>query len=240
MANLKGVIVTVLLSQTAWMILYLVETFSIIEKALGIFFPVGALALLGMITFIKLILPADCYSKANKRIEKRGLIFYMSCLFSWSCIVDGIFYLEAVGLVTGFSGFYLKTGEPYLGASFGTLCDLWDATVHYLMHLRIVYCIDNGKDYRDVLLFYLGSMLSSMVLLLIGGLGGVHGDFYSATFLNTPYVILPVYVLLLTMNSPRPIPAKLKRYIVISAIIFGIIYNWFCMLLKILKFLQSI
>jgi len=203
MANIQGVVVTVLLSQTAWLALYLVETYSILETASSIFLTVGVVVLLGLTAFIKFILPPDGYSKGNKKIEKRGLVFYMCCLFAWSCIVDGIFFFEAIEIITGFSGFYLKIGEPYLGTSFGTLCDVWDLTVHYLLYLRIIYCIDNGKDYRNVLLLYLGSMLCSLVLLLIGGLGGIHGDFYPATILNTPYVVLPIYVLLLVMNSPR-------------------------------------
>ena len=211
MTNLQGVVVTLLLSQTAWLVLYCVENFPILESPSLLFLPLGTVLLIGLFIFLKFVLPSNAYSVTDKKIERRGLLYYTCCLFSWSCIVDGIFFLEHVQLVSGFTGFYLKIGEPYLGTSFGSICNAWDATVHYFLYLTIIYCIDNGKDYRDILLFYLGSMLCSMILLLMGGLGGIHGDFYPATVLNTPYVILPIYELLTVMNKQRPSPANLER-----------------------------
>ena len=210
MANLKGLIVTLLLSQTSWPLLYSVEKFSVVESPSSIFV-LGTALLLGVVLAFKLLLPSDAYSKFNKKIEKRGLIFYMSCLFSWSCMVSTIFYLVTVELASGFAGFYLKVGEPYLNTSFGTLSNLWDGVVHFFLYLRIVYCIDNGKGYRDTLLFYLGSMLCSMIHMLFGGLGGIHAGFYPATLLALPYVILPVCALFSVMNSPRPVSTNSKR-----------------------------
>ena len=217
MGNYKGVIVAFVLSHTSWILLYCVERFAlleILESVAVLFLPVGFAALLLVITSLKWILPPTALSKNSKKIEKRGFLYYMSCLFCWTCIVDGIFYLEGLSIVSGFAGFYLKIGEPYLGTSFGTLCNVWDAVVHYVLYLRIIYCIDNGKDYRNVALFNLGSMLASMILLLIGGLGGTYGGLYPATFLNLPFVFAPVYALLIVVNSSRTSRANTKRWVI--------------------------
>lgn len=207
MANIKGVILTVLISQTAWLVLYYVDKEESLRSKPLALLPVGCIALVLTVCLLRILLPPnECSSSksSKQKIEKRGLLYYTCCLFSWSCIVDGIFYLEVIGTVKGFmASYYLTYAEPYLGTSFGTIGNIWDATVHYFFYLQIIYYIDNGKNYRNSLLMYLGCMIASMIILLIGGLSGSHGGFYPCTLLNTPYLVLPIYFLMKTVNEPR-------------------------------------
>ena len=206
MANIKGVVLTAFISQTAWIVLYYVDKKESLRSQPLILFPVGCIALSITLCILKSLLPpSECCdsNSSNKKIERRGLLYYTCCLFAWSCILDGIFYLEVNGIVSGFmASHYFIHGEPYLGTSFGTLANLWDVTVHYFFYFKIIYCIDNGKSYRHSLLLYLGCMIASMICLLVGGPAGSQGDYYPCTLLNLPYLVLPIYFLMDTINQP--------------------------------------
>ena len=204
MANVKGLAVTVFASQTAWIILFCVDKAEFIRTQSHILMPVGCLFLLFAIFMFKHLLPSKQLSSSHSNIESRGLLYYTCCLFSWSCVAHFIFYLEALEFIKGFlASYYLKTDEPYLATSFGTLNHLWDSTIHYSLYLRLIYCIDNGIQYHSIVLFYVGSMLSSEVCLCFGSLAGSFASYYPCALLNLPFLILPIHFLLKAVHEPQ-------------------------------------
>uniref|UniRef100_H2Z5A0 EXPERA domain-containing protein n=1 Tax=Ciona savignyi TaxID=51511 RepID=H2Z5A0_CIOSA len=113
-------------------------------------------------------------------------------------------------VVKGFIGFYLVTGEPYLGTSYGTIALLWDTTGNLAMYLVIIYQIDNKLDHRNSVLYFGGTLVTSLCCLLVGGVTGNHGsNLYESSFLNIPYVIVPTYYLLDAFCQPRKFPKSL-------------------------------
>lgn len=136
--------------------------------------------------------------------HKRNWFYYMMCLFSWSCVIDLILCFEALGYVEGFMDFYLENGEPYFTTSFGIYINLWDAVAHYILYLTIIYKYDNKQDYRSFGIYWLGSMLAGMFVLVIGAFVGSYGSqLHPAIILNIPYIILPFCALVYLLQLPR-------------------------------------
>ena len=206
MANFSGVITIFLISQSAWALLYATEKVPFITQSPINMLVTGYFFIISLLLLLLKILPND----ANNQTKKRGLVYYMCCHFAWSCVVDGISSLDACKYIKGFIGYYFVHGEPYLATTFGVLTTGWDSIVNYAFYFIIVYCIDNGKNYRNFLLFYLGNMISGMILLLGGVFMGAYAAFYPCTLLNIPYFVFPVYAFIDVINKPHSVSKKVN------------------------------
>ncbi|KAK0057313.1 transmembrane 6 superfamily member 1 [Biomphalaria pfeifferi] len=113
-------------------------------------------------------------------------------VFCWSCMIDLGIGLELDGYISNFIGFYFIEGEPYLFTAHGTLINYWDGTVQYGLGLAMIILFCQKRSYRDVGLYWVGSILNSMVVLLPGGVAGKH-PFKLSILLNTPYILLPLF-----------------------------------------------
>jgi len=207
--KLSGIIVAVVVSQSAWPTLYLVSKYPRLTEPTTLV-STGFVCLLIVAYLLKLLLPPrtniDCNSE-NQNVIERGLLYYSCCLFSFSCIVDAIFYLEKVGKVEGFIGFYLKTGEPYFETSYGTFSLLWDGAVNFLIYMVIIYQIDNHLDCRNLVIYWGGTMVVSLFTLLYGAAAGDYGSkMHLASMLNIPYIVIPIHYLVKFMLLPRDYP----------------------------------
>ncbi|KAK3604500.1 hypothetical protein CHS0354_001181 [Potamilus streckersoni] len=143
---------------------------------------VFTLVLIGVISFI--------FVKASP--VKKESLFYVWSVFAFTSCVDLFIGLELDQYVSGFMEFYFREGEPYLQTAHGTLINWWDGTGHYALYLILIALCCAGQSYREVGLYWVGSIFNSMIVLMIGSMIGPTGLKWSY-MLNIPYVFLPIY-----------------------------------------------
>ncbi|XP_033634570.1 transmembrane 6 superfamily member 1-like [Asterias rubens] len=191
-----------LLSLTAIPTCYLlnqVQTFSKDHRAV---FAVGCLILPIIVALAYLI---------SRRSKPKDWFFYVFSLFAWTSIVDLILAMQADGLIANFIDFYLIEGEPYLNTAYGLMINYWDASGHYCMYIMMVTAIVWNENYREVGLFWVGSVMNSLCVFLPGNvLGKFGGEVRSSFFLNTPYIFLPLYAGYKFLHQRKPDPPAEK------------------------------
>ncbi|NXA42549.1 TM6S2 protein, partial [Eudromia elegans] len=183
---------------------------------------VGALALAGLFSVV--------FVSGGSRLQDP--LFCVFLLFSFTCAVDLLVALEEDGFISGVAELYVREGESYLRTAHGVLLCYWDGTVHYGLCLAVVTAMSRRRSYRSLGLFWLGSVMMSIVVFLLGNLIGAavagtrgrcrgllrgaesgtsvgkYSPELSASFLlNVPYVMLPAWAGLRLLQQPRALPA---------------------------------
>ncbi|XP_014345953.1 transmembrane 6 superfamily member 2b [Latimeria chalumnae] len=185
---------TILLSLLAFPVSYVLNSLTALENPTAVF-GVGILVLLALF--------------AVMYIQLRGKplldpLFYIFAVFSFTSVIDLIISLEEDGVLSGFMEFYIKEGEPYLRTAYGVMICYWDGTVHYLLYLTMVAAIASGKEYKNVGLYWLGSVLMSIFVFLPGNIiGRYSSDIRPAFLLNLPYLCIPIWAGMKIFNQHR-------------------------------------
>lgn len=171
-----------LLAQTSWVVSFTLSRLNLMQDQLTVF-------IAGVITLsIVTIVPYLLFRKLFNKVDPFVLIL---AVFSWSCMIDLGIGLELDGLISNFMGFYFIEGEPYLNTSHGAVISYWDGIVHFILGLAIISLYCQRQSYRTFGLYWAGSILNSMVVLIPGGIAGNH-PFKLSILLNIPYLILPL------------------------------------------------
>ncbi|XP_032938044.1 transmembrane 6 superfamily member 2 [Catharus ustulatus] len=158
------------------------------------------LALFGLIALLILILCGGA-----------GLVqdplFCLFVVFSFASAVDLVIALEEDGIISGFAELYVREGDPHLRTAHGLLTCYWDGSVHYGLCVAMAGALGRRKNYRSLSLFWLGSLLMSAVVFLLGNLIGKYSSELSPTFLlNLPYLLLLTWAGLRLFQQPRALP----------------------------------
>ncbi|CAG5132466.1 unnamed protein product [Candidula unifasciata] len=194
-----------LFSQTSWLVSFSLSRLGLLTDQFAVF-------VAGVICLVLLIGgPLLLFRRYFKRVDPLMCVF---SAFTWSCMIDLSIGLELDGFISNFMGFYFVEGEPYLMTAHGAAIDYWDGIVHFALYLTMITLYCKKKSYREVGLYWVGTMLDSMIVLLQGGTAGNH-PFKLSIMLNIPYVLLPLLAAFKFLHD-RPSQAETSEKVQIS------------------------
>lgn len=127
---------------------------------------------------------------------KKDVFFYVFTIFSFTAIADLLLALTINNYSSAFL-FYLEEGEVYLKTGHGLFINYWDGITHYILYLIMSYCMltqqTQTKFYRFLSLFWCGSIINSLIVLVGGAAVGQYGAHIKPScLLNVPYTVFPL------------------------------------------------
>ncbi|XP_068776052.1 transmembrane 6 superfamily member 2 isoform X3 [Struthio camelus] len=158
----------------------------------------GALVLAGLFSIVYFVSEGSRFQDP---------LFCVFVVFSFTSVIDLIISLEEDGYISGFMEIYVREGEPYLRTAHGIMICYWDGIIHYGLYLAMIAAMSQRKSYRNLGLFWLGSLMMSIVVFLLGNLIGKYSSDISPAFLlNMPYVLIPIWAGVRLFHQPKALP----------------------------------
>ncbi|XP_039942410.1 transmembrane 6 superfamily member 2 [Hirundo rustica] len=160
---------------------------------------VVTLVLLGLVSFLILTGSISLFQDP---------LYCVFVVFSFVSAVDLLIALEEDGIISGFSQLFVREADPHLRTAHGLLTCYWDGSVHYGLCLGLAAAAGSRKNYRSLGLFWLGSLLMSAVVFLLGNLIGKYSPELSPSFLlNLPFLLLLTWAGRRLLQQPRALPS---------------------------------
>lgn len=125
---------------------------------------------------------------------RKDPFLYIFTIFSFACVLDLLIGFTLMGF-TDVMAWYFASGEPYLNTAHGMGINIWDGTIHYALYLAMAYQMASGTSYRRTGLIWVGSMMGSGMVFLVGNLVGVFGNHVEPSYLlNVPFMLVPIFL----------------------------------------------
>ena len=175
--NYKGLYVSVLVSSCAMPCLRIALSHPVVSQYLPMYILIYAL-LLTCTIFLGFALPPDFNCHKKKKPLKRNEIYYGCCLMMCCCMAGVTFQTWRLkkfgaGRVRHRVEFFAYD-EKYVLTPFHLITELWLDVVNYIVYAAIIFMIDNGFSYRNVLLYWSGATLTAELVATLACFTGVH------------------------------------------------------------------
>lgn len=181
-------------SLTAFPVCYTLNHLSELSHPLGV-------AILSAMILVLLFVAIS--SLAQGEISHSPL-FAVFTIFSFSSLIDLFIALQEDGYGMDFMEFYTREREPYLRTAHGIFSCYWDGIVHYLLYLIMTGAIAKRKRYRSLGLYWLGSLVMSIMVFVPGNILGKYSSELRLSFLfNVPYMLIPCWAGLHLFSQDR-------------------------------------
>ncbi|XP_072574025.1 transmembrane 6 superfamily member 1 isoform X1 [Paramormyrops kingsleyae] len=166
----------------------------IYTNSIGAVIVSGTLMVLFIMTFARISL---------KKNPPKDPLFYVFAVYAFFSVVNLIIGLEQDSIIDGFMTFYLKQADPYINTAHGHVLSYWDGCVHYLMYLLVVAAISWGESYRNIGLYWVGSILMHVIVYIPGSVVGKYGAQLSCTFtIHLLYIMVSVWACFRVFGQP--------------------------------------
>ncbi|CAL1538973.1 unnamed protein product [Lymnaea stagnalis] len=119
-------------------------------------------------------------------------MIYLFSLFCYDALCGLGNALELDGYIPSLKSTNLTEVEPYLKTAHGTVISYWNGIVHFILCLSAIGLYTHRDSHREVSLYWAGSLINSMVVLLPGCFTG---SVKISTYFNSAFVVLPIVVI---------------------------------------------
>ncbi|XP_061174649.1 transmembrane 6 superfamily member 2-like [Saccostrea echinata] len=196
----KGTFIVLLASILSVPMAYFVNMIPGIDKNPAPIFIIGLLCLL-----VAFLIPA--IAKFKQFVQNDDPLYYAMSILTFAAVIDLTIALENDNIVHSVMAFYFVSGEPYLKSGHGSGINYHDGILHFACYIIILLAIDNRKNYREVGLYWGGSIVNSLIVLMLGGAVGKHGARWSM-LLNVIYMVVPIWITKKVLDKPPNIKEK--------------------------------
>ncbi|XP_062590587.1 transmembrane 6 superfamily member 2-like [Saccostrea cucullata] len=196
----KGTFVVLMASILSVPMAYFVNLIPEIDKNPVPIFVIALLCLL-----VAFLIPA--IAKFKNFVQNDDPLYYAMSILTFAAVIDLTIALENDKIVHSVMAFYFVSGEPYLKSGHGSGINYHDGIIHFACYIIILLAIDNRKNYREVGLYWGGSIVNSLIVLMLGGAVGQHGAKWSM-LLNVIYMVVPVWITKKVLDKPSNIKEK--------------------------------
>ena len=151
-----------------------------------LFFAIGALSTIGFAAYYLV------FRHLPQNIRRSPYLIFFA-IFAFACVLDLLIGLTVLGYTDVMRG-YFESGEPYLESNHGMAVNIWDGTVHFALYLWMSFCLASAIVHRRTALFWAGSMIGSVIVLMPGNLIGEYAEHIEPSYLlNLPFMIVPIF-----------------------------------------------
>ena len=190
-ASLRVLLSTLLLALSSIPICLTLNAAAISSHPLSLFL-VSVLILSALLALLALLWTSlHTHTSTSTSAPSPPLFLPVFCLFTFSSFIDLLLSITAHSLHP-LTSFYLTHGELYLSSPHGAAINLFDGTCHLALYLSFIHAITTATPYHTSSIVWCGSILNSLVVLILGAVVGYGGVLQWSMLLNVPYIVLPL------------------------------------------------